>query len=197
MKNQRGFITVDFIFAVVLIFGMTVLLFAVSLTLTVASITQYVTFAAARNYMAGHLDVSHQTTNAQTKYSSLVGNSVFQPLFQNGWFTVDGQATMGDITQTIQAYAPSNGDPNLFWGVGTNFTAKILDFHIPFFGSTNPDSNSGGNDFQIFMGSYLGRDVTSSECMSFVAQRWSAITALGNGYSTAQGTYAIQADDGC
>jgi hypothetical protein len=196
MKGQAGFITVDFIFAVVLIFGMTMLLFAVSLTLTVASITQYVTFASARNYVAGHLDLSHQEQKAKDKYNALIGNNVFSPLYKNGWFMVDADPTVGDITQTIQGYAPSNGDPNMFWGTGTNFTAKILDFNIPFFGSTNPDSN-GKTDFQTFMGSYLGRDVTTTECMDFVKQRWSAITNLGNGYATAQGTYVAFSDDGC
>lgn len=196
MRNQAGFITIDFIFAVVLIFGMTALLFAVSLTLTVASITQYVTFAAARNYVAGHLDLEHQQKRAEGKYNQLLNNSVLAPLFKNGWFQVSAEPTIGDITQTVQGYAPSGSDPNLFWGVGTNFTAKILDFEIPFFGSTNPDSN-GDNDFKTFMGSYLGRDVTTQECLDFTKQRWTAITNLGHNYSSAQGSYVAFADDGC
>lgn len=197
LRNQNGFLTVDFIFAVVLILGMTVLLFCVSLTLTVASITQYVTFAAARNYVAGHLDVDHQTKRAKDKYASLIGNDVLKPLFKNGWFKVADEPTVGDITQTIQGYQPASGDPNLFWGVGTDFTAKILDFQIPFFGSTNPDSTGGKDDFKTFMGSYLGRDVTTTECLDFVAKRWTAITNLGSNYSTASGTYVPFADDGC
>jgi hypothetical protein len=196
MRNQGGFITVDFIFAVVLIFGMTMLLFAVSLTLTVASITQYITFASARNYYAGHLDAATQEKRAKAKFASLVGNSVFKPLYKNGWFKLDAEPTVGDITQTMQGYAPSNDDPNLFIGSGVNFTAKILDFKIPFFGSTNPDAN-GKDDFKTFMGSYLGRDVTTTECLDFVGQRWTAIKNLGNGYATAQGNYVVFADDGC
>jgi len=196
MRNQNGFLTVDFIFAIVLIFGMTALLFAFSLTLTVASITQYVTFASARNYVAGHLDKDHQQQRAIAKYNQLVNDPVFKPLFKNGWFTLSDQPQVGDITQVIQAYAPAADDPNLFWGVGTDFTAKILDFKIPFFGATNPDGN-GANDFTTFMGSYLGREVTVTECLDFNSKRWTAIINLGHSYATAQGTYVPITDDGC
>lgn len=196
MRNQAGFITIDFIFAVVLIIGLTALLFCISLTLTTAEITQYITFAAARNYVAGHLDEDHQKQRAIAKYKELVSNKVFAPLFKNGWFQVSGEPQVGDMTQLIPAYAPSSGDPNLFWGAGTNFTAKILDFNIPLFGSSNPDGG-GADDFKTFMGSYLGRDVSQSECMDFMSKRWGAIQSLGNGYSTAQGTYVVFADNGC
>jgi hypothetical protein len=197
MRNQAGFITIDFIFAVVLIFGLTALLFCVSLTLTTAEIVQYITFAAARNYVASHLDEDHQKQRAKAKYQELLSNKVFAPLFKNGWFEISDAPTVGDITQTIQEYAPTSPDPNLFWGAGTNFTAKILNFNIPLFGSSDPDG-TGGSDFKTFMGSYLGRDVTQAECMDLVGRRWTAILGLGNGYGGAsQANYVVMADDGC
>lgn len=197
MRNQAGFITIDFIFAVVLIFGLTALLFCVSLTLTTAEIVQYITFATARNYVAGHLDEDHQKERAKAKYKELVSNQIFAPLFKNGWFEISDQPEVGDITKIIDGYTPSGTDPNLFWGAGTNFTAKILNFNIPLFGSSDPDGK-GADDFKTFMGSYLGRDVTQSECMDLVGKRWNAILNLGNGYGGAsQATYVSFADDGC
>lgn len=197
MRNQSGFITIDFIFAIVLIFGLTALLFCVSLTLTTAEIVQYITYSSARNYVAGHLDEDHQKQRAVAKYKELLSNQVFAPLFKNGWFAVSDTPEVGDMTKIIEGYAPSNGDPNLFWGAGTNFTAKILNFNIPLFGSSDPEG-TGANDFKTFMGSYLGRDVTQSECMDFVSKRWNAITGLGSSYGSAsQANYVAFADDGC
>jgi hypothetical protein len=196
MKNQAGFITLDFIFAVVLIFGMTGLLFAMSLTLSVASITQYITFSAARNYAPAHLDEETQKKQAVAKFKELVGNNTLAPLFKNGWFKLGNEPKVGDMAETIDGYKQQSGQPNLFWGVGTDFTAKILDFKIPFFGSTSGDTN-GSDGFKTFMGSYLGRDVTTTECLDFVKKRWAAIQSLNSGYGTAQATYVAHADDGC
>jgi hypothetical protein len=196
--NECGFLTVDFIFSIVLIFGFTAVLFTVCLTMTVASITQYITFASARNFVVGHQNQTAQQARATAKYQDLVQNNVFGPLFKNGWFKISPEPdAIGDITQTIQGYAPTNGDPNLFWGVGTNFTAMILDFRVPFFGSTVGTDSNGKNTFQVFMGSYLGRDVTVDECMAIINERWTAIQTLNSSYNTAQGTYVPNSDSGC
>src|SRR5262245_37434584 len=134
MTNHRGFITVDFLFAIVIIFGLTAILFATSFTLTVASITQYVTYASARNYVTAHLSSDVQEKRAKEKYKQVVNHPVFAPLYRNGWFQVSKEPNVGDISRVISGYQPTGKDPNLFWGVGTNFTAKILDIKIPFFG---------------------------------------------------------------
>lgn len=47
IQQNKGGITVDFIFGFTLIMGFAAILFALSLTLTVASISQYITFVSA------------------------------------------------------------------------------------------------------------------------------------------------------
>lgn len=203
MKNQAGLITVDFLFSIVLILGFSTLLFLVSFSLTVASVTQYVTFATARNYMAGNLSVEIQVSQAQAKYKELTENPILKPLYKNGWYKVDAEATVGDHTELIEEFAEASQGVNKFWGAGTNFAAPVLKFNIPFFGSTAPDSD-GGDGFITYIGSYLGRDPTTSECWAFTLARWEAIRKLNSGsggasYSTgtsAQGYYPI-ADNGC
>jgi hypothetical protein len=198
MKTQRGFITADFLFSLVLIFGLASVLFAISLTLTVASITQYITYAAARNYVAGHLTQGDQERTAVAKYHALLTNKVFAPLYKGGWFVISATPDKGDISAIVQGYKSNGQDPNLFWGVGTEFTAKILDFNIPFFGSTAPDSDGTGNAFKTYMGSYLGREVTSQECQSFTDQRWGSIQNLSSAYSSATNPkYVSVEDNGC
>jgi hypothetical protein len=199
MRNQRGFITADFMFSIVLIFGLVAVLFSITFTFVAASITQYITFAAARNYVAGHLSQDMQNQRAQAKYTELMGNQVFAPLFSNGWFQISKQPdVVGDASQLISGYQANGTDPNLFFGVGTYFTASILDFQVPFFGATSTDPGNSAQ-FKTFMGSYLGRDVTTSECIDFVKQRWTNIQNIsGSSYSTAQGqNYYPFTDDGC
>jgi len=205
LKSQRGLITVDFLFALVLILGFAGLMFALTMTLTLASVTQYVTFASARNFFTAHITQDQQIDRANKKYEELLGNPVLKPLYTNGWFLVDAQPFVGDHTSLIPQYAEAAQNANKFWGVGTNFTATILDFNIPFFGSTAPDGDGTGSGFKTYMGSYLGREPTTEECLAFVDQRWVMIRNLrssngGASYSTgtpAAGGYYPQADDGC
>ncbi len=199
MRNdQRGFITIDFLFAMVLILGFSMLMFVLTFTLSLASVTQYVTFASARNYEAAHLDQTMQEERAVKKYVELINNPVFKPLYNNGWFAVDPQPNVGDHTQLIPEFEAAADGVNKFWGAGTNFTAMVLDFQIPFFGSTAPEGDGTGKGFTAYMGSYLGREPTSEECLQFTAKRWEKIRGLGSSYSTAssQGYYS-QTDDGC
>ena len=210
MKNQRGMITVDFLFAFVLVMGFSSILFALSFSLTVAEITQYVTFASARNYMAGNIhhdgnDTSSQVGLAKLKYAQLLTNPVLTPLYSNGWFGVAPEPEIGDISQqVIPEYQQPGDHPNEFWGVGTRFVARMLDFNIPFYGSTNPEGDGSGDSFNTFLGSYLGREITTMECLSFMNMRWQAIRALpvttgAQPYSThAQGAgYVSYDDNGC
>lgn len=201
IKNERGLITVDFMFSLVLIMGMSALLFVLTFTLSIASVTQYLTFAAARNFAVAHVDQAAQAQRAQAKYLELLNNPVLKPLFTNGWFQVDGQVTVGDQRQMI---AGADGDSfSLFWGAGTSFTARILDFHIPFFGSTVPDGDGRGSGFRTYISTNLGREPTSAECIEFTAGRWTAIRNLqvsgGASYSTGTGAqgYFPMTDDGC
>lgn len=202
MKNERGFITLDFIFSLTLILGFAGVLFALTFTLSVASITQYITFAAARNYAAAHLDEQTQIARGQAKYQELISNSVFKPLYANGWYKVDATANIGDHTKVIPGYADAVGSgqdiKNLFWGVGTHFVAPVLDFHIPFFGSTVPDSDGTGSAFTTYMGSYLGREPSAAECLELVSKRWDQIQKLDGAYGSATNVkYYNMADDGC
>lgn len=197
MKNQSGFITVDFLFAFVLILGFSALLFALTLTLTVVEIAQYSTFASARVYMAGHKSEEIQRQLAVDKYLELTTkNKVFAPFFKNGWFTVQPEPWVGNIVGLIPEYANQH---NAFWGTATTFAAPILSFEIPFVGSTDPEDRG----FQTKIGSYLGREPTSAECTAFVRNRWNAIRTLrpssGVSYETHTNPagYTAFIDDGC
>jgi hypothetical protein len=195
LRNERGILTVDFLFSIVLILGLSGLLFVMCFTLSVASVTQYVTFATARNYAVGHLTPQLQTERANAKYNELIAHPVLKPLYNNGWFQVDAVPGVGDHTTLVAGYNEAAQGVNKFWGASTDFTAKVLAFTIPFFGSTDDENN--GEGFKTKLGSYLGRDPSAEECLNLTAQRWNQIKKLGAGYSTQGGKYFPQADDGC
>ncbi len=201
MRNQSGFMTMDFLFAIVLIIGMCAMLFAISLTLTTASVVQYITFSSARNYFAAHDSPSRQVERAEQKYQTLIQNPVLRPLLSGGWFEILDKPNVGKISDIRQGLNTQGG--NKFYGVGTDFTARILDFNIPYFGSTDPESDGSGDGFGTYLGSYLGREPTSTECWEFTNRRWEAIrklsasggAAYGSGTSN-EGYFPIE-DSGC
>lgn len=201
--NQRGILTVDFLFSMVLILGLAGLMFVLSFTLSVASVTQYVTFAMARNYTTAHITQDLQRDRGNAKYRELINNPVLKPLYSNGWYTIDEVPGIGDHTTLIPEFQQATEGVNKFWGAGTTFTAKVLSFTIPFFGSTTPDTDGSGDNFKTYLGSYLGREVSTEECLAFTAARWNAIRALqvtgGAAYNqgTGAGGYVVMADDGC
>jgi hypothetical protein len=203
IRNQRGLITVDFLFSMTLVLGLSALMFVLCFTLSLASVTQYVTFASARNFFAAHITPDAQGARADQKYQELISHPVFKPLYSNGWFKVDAQPNIGDHTQIIPEFQEATGGTNKFWGVGTRFVAPVLAFEIPFFGSTVPDGDASGEGFATYLGSYLGREPSTEECLQFTAARWTAIRNLqvsgGAAYSTGTGAsgYFPQTDDGC
>lgn len=193
--SSAGFITIDYLFAFTLTMGFTAILFSLSLTLTVASITQYVTFSAARGFSSSHTTVAEQSNFAAAKFKSLVASSVLGPFYNNGWFKIS-TPDIGDLT----ASRPELTGIDAKFGVGTQFTAAILDFNIPFFGKTDPDSDGSGRGFQAYIFSITGRESTMEECLQFSSQRWNLIKAMDNRYSGGQYTndrYVSIADDGC
>ena len=204
IKNHQGFMAMDFIFAMVLVLSFTVLLFAMALTLTTIEVTQYLTYSAARTYLAGHVNHQSQKELSQNKFLSLMNSPALSSLYNNNWFELGSKADPtheGDFTEAN----PFVGDPypkadvNLFTGVITKFSAKILDMNILFLGSTSPKGSGTGEDFQVTIGSYMGREVTQSECSDFVNKRWEAIQKIQNAnYGQAQSRmYVPIIDNGC
>ena len=195
-QSESGMITLDFIFAFVLVMGFTQILFAMSLTLTVAEVTQYVTFASARSYVGSHIDPNTQKEVAQQKWNQLVNSQTLRPLYNGNWFELSSEPMIGHISRDFIREYYTEPDFDYFHGTATLFTAKMLDFHIPFWGSTTDEGDDRGAGFKTTLGSYLGREVSVQECTSFAAQRYQAIQNLGS-YSGGGNNYIPMEDNGC
>lgn len=189
LRNERGIMTVDFIFGMVLVLGFTVLLFSLSMTLTMVEVTQYITFSAARNYGFANISQAEQESAGAQKFGQLISHPTFAPMYRNGWFVLQEQPDIGHIGSQFPEYEANLSDKNMFHGVGTQFTAKMLDFKIPFYGSTSNIDGGGESGFKSYIASYTWREVTDQECNDFEIARWPAIAALrsqtgGSGYAT-------------
>lgn len=191
IKNQSGAITLDFIFALVLVLSMTMLLGVFSFSLSVVESVQYLTFSSSRAYFAGHINQEEQTKAAEKKFESLASSGSYKKLLKKDWFDVS-IAKVGDSSDVYEG----KEDRDIFEGVRTKIVVGLLDLQIPLFGSTKGDV-----PFEAYITSFLGREPTSEECMEMVSERFNEIIKLGGGsYSggnVGAGSYAAFDDNGC
>lgn len=203
MRNTQGFITVDFLFAFVLVMGFSAILFALSMTLVAVEVAQYATFASARAFHGAHVNNIEQHRLASQKYNEVLSQPAIRPLFSNGWFVLS-DPQIGDevFAQTFPNYRQDPRDPFLFIGVGAEFQARILNFQIPFYGSTTA-VDQGDAGFTTVVSSFLGREPSATECRNFSVNRWKAIrqlkvtNAAPYTLNTSENGYITIMDDGC
>ena len=135
-KNNRGFLTLDFLFAFTIVMSFTFLLFALTFTLSVVEVVQYMTYSAARSFYGGHLTLSDQIRLGETKFSQLKETQTLKPLFkENGWFEIRGGSGIPESVdnQWNELYPNSTRENRTFYGSRVLFISKLLSKHIKLF----------------------------------------------------------------
>ncbi len=189
LKNENGILTVDFIFASMLIFSLSAVIFSFGMTLSVVEVVQYMSYAAARNYSLAHLNENEQQTRGQQKYQELASNPIFESMVDYGWFEVS-DVTLGNFNSE---YNPdSSYESDNFVGAQIRFSAPILYKRIPMVGSTGSDSQA----FQTNVNSFLAREPTFQECRDFMDQRGQQLTNLRS-YPIQLDQVSVMMDNGC
>ena len=190
LKNENGILTLDFIFASMLVFGLTAILFSFGLTLSVVEVVQYMSFASARNYSLAHLDKDKQRERGELKYQELVTNPIFDSLVSNGWFEA-GQVEIDDFNGE---FAPdSSFESDNFVGARIPFAAPILYKRIPIIGTTA----SGPDGFTANIQSFLAREPTFRECQALINERAESFQNLLDYRDFSVSEVAIMMDNGC
>jgi hypothetical protein len=206
--NNRGSLTVDYMFAFVLVCGFCFAIIALSTSLTAVEVIQYTAYAAARRFYAGNIDPTSQQSAAARKLNALLSNPAVLPLVNGGWFQIikNGVVIAPDVTQNYPQFAdPSNGPyGSIVGGVVIPFNIKLLKFQLPPFGASTNQATQGSNGFLVNINSILGREPNFSECKAFWDGRWQAIQGLSNNQSAAAystvnsgGKYIEVIDNGC
>lgn len=188
LSNQQGFLFLDFIFASVLVFALSAVIFSFAFTFSVVEVTQYISFATARNYSLAHLNQDEQKKRAQLKFEELTGNPAFKPLITGGWFEL-GEVNIGDFNNEFNP--DSSKDSDNFIGARIPFSAPILYKRIPMLGTTASDPEG----FQANVQSFLGREPNFDECKGFIEERAQRLKNLGLNFN--QSEAAVIMDNGC
>ncbi len=193
LKNQKGILTLDFIFAILLMFVFSAILFGFTITFSAIEIAQYATFASARAHFAAHKNTDEQQKMGRDKFERLIKDrqSILGTFFRNGWFTLE-DVRIADFNGDYET--DTSKDSATFIGARSVFTANILSMNFPLLGSTTED------DLKANISSYLMREPTEEECSQFVRERFERIKTLKEGFG--QGfvrseSYAVMMDDGC
>ena len=165
--SSRGSLTVQFLLGFVLSLSFMVIFGAVTFTLAITSITQYITYASSRSLFLSSGSFGVQKENAENKWRELKDKLVKS----------DGLIDISQVSLSRGEYLNrsfGSAQPNLFYGVWTKFLPKILKVET-LWGNTTDDSV---DFFETVVGSYLGREPSLDECNSFNKKRWDHIRTL-------------------
>ena len=159
-KSERGVLTIQFMIALILVMFFIISFLGLSLTLTYASLTQYLTYSAARShFLAGDGIQKYSDKRRKLFGVAFTGSS--------DWFEISAARAEFNDRGGEYTHSPppssgrGGGARRLFYGVWVTFTSKITQFKVPFL----TDTLSPGLSATI--GSYLGKEVSSSDCGNF------------------------------
>lgn len=170
--NQKGVITVDFLFALVLAMSLSAAVFAMTFSLVVIEMTQYIAYSTARAMSGSDVDLNSQRQSALAKFQSLVSDPVLSPLYSNGWFEI-GQPDIrpGLGNNFANEYAAKQDSRRFFHqGVRVPLTINLLQLKLPFLGTAKEE---GGN--QTAVNSLLIRENSFQECQKVFNARVEAL----------------------
>jgi hypothetical protein len=207
-RQERGMVIVEFIFALVITAGLTILLFSLTYTLFVVSVTQYVAFSTARAYSSGGQSPEAQAQTARDKFALLsTGNRAIASLYRNGWFEVSAPNALdlrGGLSSDNQKLFNQDFDQvptsaqERAQGVSIRLSANILRSRLPLLGATDPEDEP--NHFVTFVNALLIRDPSQRECKDFMEARRRALAELPSGRRWSQAIerdYVPMEDNGC
>jgi hypothetical protein len=191
LNREDGQITLDFIFALTIGFGFSILFFAISFTLSMVEVCQYVTFAAARTYYAANVSEQAQKDLGEKKFNELKGKGFIKNILKTGWVTL-GDVQLGNFNDD---YSDSEAGPDaIFVGARVPFQANVLNLRLPLLGATVTDTQTG----KATLNAYLLREVSTDECRSnFTSQRVSNLKQVDSRYQNFGNDGYLITDNGC
>ncbi len=194
--NQRGMIFIDVVYAFTLAFFLLFLFIIFAFCLSVIEVTQYITYAGARHYLASHHTPEDQNKLAFDKVTRLLESSVLNPFFKsNGWFQIERGSVRTGLRERFEGsdVGGRSQKKDIFIGLWLTFRAPILSFNIPFLGLTNLEHDG----FTTEIRSFLGREITQKECQDFHRSRYEEIVRRFSFSNSIQNLPQSYGDNGC
>ena len=191
LRNEGGQITLDFIFALTIGFGFSILFFAISFTLSMVEVCQYITFASARTYYAANVSEQAQKDLGEKKFAELKGKGFFKTIFKTGWITL-GDVQFGNFNDEYNDSVA--GSDATFVGARVPFKANVLNLRLPLIGNTVTNTTTG----KATLNAYLLREVSTDECRSnFTSQRLQNLKKSNSVYQNFGKDEFVITDNGC
>ena len=185
-KSSQGFLTVQFMLALVFIMFFIVSFLGLALTLVHASLTQYLTYSSARKLALADETKFSQEDAGKNKYQIIrqgLFNTAFQSSASSDWFYIS-DAGIGPNPNYSSQESSSPGARRLFFGSYVEFKSKITNFQVPLW----TDKTSG--DLETSIGSYMGREPSREECMNFFQNSFLPI-GTSDGYPSVIGGQTV------
>ena len=208
MQNEKGQLMTEFLFAIVIAFGLFSLFFAISYTFSVVEISQYIVYSTARTHAASNLDKETQRQEAIKKFNSLTRSSALGSLYSGSWFSfgpiAENMFRQGEgETYSNELARPSTGNDEylkVFVGVSVPLEARIMStaIAIPFITSGGADEEN--SVFKTNVNTMLIREVSQKECqdLHWGDGRKQALKGLKSGQAFYQESkYFRMEDNGC
>lgn len=185
--NNRGFLSADFLFAMVIGTTVSMMLFVICFTFSSVEVAQYIAYSTARAQSAGHDDPTKQEEMAKKKFDYLIKKSYMGSLFRGAWFELKNLEIRNGYNgnQFPEYEYQENRLPQT--GIRLDFTAKIMKFKIPFLGASDEE----GTTFKSKVTGLLFREPSSQECREQMRNinRYKAILTLDSRFSRLDSSY--------
>lgn len=186
--DEAGFVAAEFVFALTMAAGIGIALFAITYTLTVVEVAQYIAFATSRAQIAAHIDIDSQEKRGLDTYNLLKKNDVFKRLFSfkknsTAWFSLPPtpEQKLGRNVSDVFSEYPITNNRVPSTGVRIRFVSKILNLKLPLLGRLMGEDSEG---LSANVTSFLMREPTQKECQTQMSLRSNAIFSLDSRFQS-------------
>ena len=177
-RNERGQVTLDFIFSGALILVTGVILMSICIGLTLVEVMQYVSFSGARAYFVADYEETTQVENALIKIKNLIAALPVLNNKENGWIEI--KPFQSNVRDWKEAYGSAAAKRPYHSGVELSFELKILKINIPFLGAAL--SYNGADTPEARVSSLLGREPSFTECRELMKRTVDVIVQKSPNY---------------
>lgn len=199
IQSQSGQLTLDFLFATVLIMSTAGLVSVLCIGLTLAEVLQYVTFSGSRAYFAADKTKKNQVDAAEAQVQSLLGNLPFlNGALKNNWISVK----VNGPNNYLSPYAENKGatttqypDKTQYVGYQLEVKFALLTFKFPIFGDLVQPPN--GSDFHATLSSFIMREPSMSECQELMKLVYDSVKKNYSQVPPLKGEFVPIMDNGC
>jgi len=200
--KQKGILTLDFIFALTAVYAISMVFILLALTLMMSTVVQYMSFSMARSHISGDISIEDQQDAVQEKLDQLLGTYLGKFIKTNdeGWFKIETPASASDLIDDPGWGGNGGSERQRPYGVGIRYTSLILkNIRLPLLGS--PGDQATGDFASANIYSFMYRQPSTEECLSFNRERWQIIRQRFDGLDSMPNILSddsgAQADNGC